>query len=32
LIPDSTHFIFLSNEQEVISLITDFVDGLAAKR
>ena len=32
LIPDSTHFIFLSSEEEVISQITDFVNSLPAKR
>jgi non-heme chloroperoxidase len=32
IIPNSTHFIFLSNEQEVISQITDFVNSLPAKR
>ncbi len=31
IIPNSTHFIFLSNEEEVISQISDFVNGLPAK-
>jgi pimeloyl-ACP methyl ester carboxylesterase len=31
-IPNSTHFIFLSNEEEVMSLISDFVNSLPAKR
>ena len=32
VIPNSTNFIFLSNEEEVISQITDFVNSLPAKR
>jgi non-heme chloroperoxidase len=32
VIPNSTHFIFLSNEEEVVSQITDFVNSLPAKR
>src|SRR3984885_5910294 len=32
VIPDSTHFIFLSREQEVISQISEFVNSLPAKR
>ena len=32
VIPNSTHFIFLSNEEEVISQISDFVNSLPAKR
>jgi non-heme chloroperoxidase len=31
VIANSTHFIFLSNEEEVISQIIDFVNGLPAK-
>jgi pimeloyl-ACP methyl ester carboxylesterase len=31
-IPNGTHFIFLSNEEEVISQISDFVKNLPAKR
>ena len=31
-IPNSTHFIFLSNEAEVMSQISDFVNSLPAKR
>jgi non-heme chloroperoxidase len=31
VIPNSTHFIFLSNEEEVISQISDFVNSLPAK-
>ena len=31
-IPNSTHFIFLSNEEEVMSQISDFVNSLPAKR
>ena len=31
-IPNSTHFVFLSNEEEVISQISDFVNKLPAKR
>jgi hypothetical protein len=30
-IPNGTHFIFLSNEEEVISEIGDFVNSLPAK-
>ena len=32
VIPNSTHFIFLSNESEVISQISNFVNSLPAKR
>jgi non-heme chloroperoxidase len=32
VIPNSNHFIFLSNEEEVISQISDFVNSLPAKR
>ena len=32
VIPNATHFIFLSREQEVISQISDFVNSLPAKR
>jgi pimeloyl-ACP methyl ester carboxylesterase len=32
VIPNATHFIFLSREEEVISQISDFVNSLAAKR
>jgi pimeloyl-ACP methyl ester carboxylesterase len=32
VIPNATHFIFLSREQEVISEITDFVNSLPGKR
>lgn len=32
VIPNATHFIFLSREQEVISQISDFVNNLPAKR
>jgi non-heme chloroperoxidase len=32
VIPNSTHFIFLSNEEEVISQISEFVNSLPAKR
>lgn len=32
VIPNATHFIFLSREDEVISQIRDFVDSLPAKR
>jgi len=32
VIPNGTHFIFLSNEAEVISQISDFVNSLPAKR
>ncbi len=31
VIPNATHFIFLSREEEVVSDITDFVNGLAPK-
>ena len=31
-IPNGTHFIFLSNEEEVIARISDFVNSLPAKR
>jgi pimeloyl-ACP methyl ester carboxylesterase len=32
VIPNATHYIFLSREEEVISQITDFVNSLPAKR
>jgi alpha/beta superfamily hydrolase len=32
VIPNATHFIFLSREEEVISQISDFVNSLSAKR
>jgi hypothetical protein len=32
VIPNTTHYIFLSREEEVISQISDFVNSLAAKR
>src|ERR1700723_2219745 len=32
VIPNATHFIFLSREEEVISHISDFVNSLSAKR
>ena len=32
VIPNATHYIFLSREDEVISQITDFVNSLTAKR
>jgi non-heme chloroperoxidase len=32
VIPNATHFIFLSREEEVISQITDFVNSLPAQR
>ncbi len=32
VIPNGTHFIFLSREEEVISQISDFVNGLPAER
>jgi non-heme chloroperoxidase len=32
VIPNATHFIFLSREEEVISQISDFVNSLPAKR
>jgi pimeloyl-ACP methyl ester carboxylesterase len=32
VIPNATHYIFLSREQEVISQISDFVNSLPAKR
>jgi len=31
VIPNATHFIFLSHEEEVISQISEFVNGLSAK-
>jgi len=31
VIPNATHFIFLSREEEVISQISDFVNSLPAK-
>jgi non-heme chloroperoxidase len=32
VVPNSTHFIFLSNEEEVIAQISDFVNNLPGKR
>jgi pimeloyl-ACP methyl ester carboxylesterase len=32
VIPNATHYIFLSREEEVISQISDFVNSLVAKR
>jgi len=32
VIPNATHYVFLSREEQVISHITDFVDSLPAKR
>jgi len=32
VIPNATHFIFLSREEEVISQISDFVNSLPAER
>jgi non-heme chloroperoxidase len=32
VIPNATHFIFLSREEEVISQISDFINSLPAKR
>jgi non-heme chloroperoxidase len=32
VIPNATHFIFLSREEEVISQITDFLNSLPAER
>ena len=31
VIPNATHYVFLSREEEVISQISDFVNGLPAK-